>query len=301
MSKKKFLWNMINIMMFTILSFGFSSCSGDDEDDENSTSLNLTKDDLTNNGYFDGFLYYKITSNTPKEVTIAKAEKNARIIKIPNSINIEGKEYICTTIGENAFSGCKLLSSIEISPNIITIGNCAFANCDGLTSIDIPQSVISIDEYAFYGCTNLASINMSDNVACIGICAFYNCYNLKTITSNARLIGEKAFAGCKNLSSIHLKCKKTPQGFYSPDGFNYIVYNIDDKYYYSSGEDYSGETGQSHGFFTVAGHKFNFNAFNEFFNGVADDYVYSNTKLYMPKGYYGHSSIWGVFKNIIEE
>ena len=67
---------------------------------------------------------------------------------IPNSV---------TSIGENAFSGCKGLNSVTIPNSVSSILPYAFAGCGGLTSVNIPNCVIFIGWGAFSGC-NFKSI-----------------------------------------------------------------------------------------------------------------------------------------------
>ena len=56
------------------------------------------------------------------------------MIKIPSSV---------TSIGEEAFSGCTYLESIEIPDSVTSIGKEAFYNCSSLESITIPLQSIS--------------------------------------------------------------------------------------------------------------------------------------------------------------
>ena len=73
-------------------------------------------------------------------------------INLPNSV---------TSIGDNAFLSCTSLTSIEIPNSVTSIGGRAFSNCSGLTSIEIPNSVTSIaDGTALMGCSRLYSIKL---------------------------------------------------------------------------------------------------------------------------------------------
>ncbi len=55
-----------------------------------------------------------------------------------------------TTINDNAFKDCNLLSSINIPEITESIGSYAFANCTSLEQITIPESVQLMKSYAFY-------------------------------------------------------------------------------------------------------------------------------------------------------
>ena len=62
------------------------------------------------------------------------------------------------------FLGCKT-SVIPTDGSVTSIGNNAFDGCKGLTSITIPDSVTSIGECAFFGCTGLTSITFNGTIA----------------------------------------------------------------------------------------------------------------------------------------
>ena len=145
------------------------SCSTDDgegsgeKDDKAYKTIVLGSDSYTKDGYFDGLLYYKITSNSDMSVILTKAEKTAQNVEIPKYVIINGEKYAVTEIGKEVFEDFYGLKSIIIPNSVTSIGESAFERCSGLTSLTIPNSVTSIGSYAFYGCSGLTSINVDSN------------------------------------------------------------------------------------------------------------------------------------------
>ena len=67
-----------------------------------------------------------------------------------------------TTIGENAFEGCSLLTTIHLAKSVETIGKYAFKDCSALTTFDIEagSSLTSMGQNAFSGANSIASITL---------------------------------------------------------------------------------------------------------------------------------------------
>ena len=63
-----------------------------------------------------------------------------------------------TSIGNEAFRGCTLLSTLDLPEKVETIGSATFYGCTALTSFTLPGNVNSVGLYAFVGCTGLTSI-----------------------------------------------------------------------------------------------------------------------------------------------
>ncbi len=111
-----------------------------------------------------------------------------------------------TTIGENAFSECKFLTSIEIPDNVTAIEVGAFLNCESLSKAIIGNAVSSIGMFTFSGCSNLKEIVLGKNVTTIGMSAFSECKALQyiNIPENVCSITSRLFYHCSSLSSITL-------------------------------------------------------------------------------------------------
>ncbi len=118
-------------------------------------------------------------------------------VVIPEQILWADIYYTVTKIGDNAFSQCSTLTSIEMSDMIDTIGDYAFFMCNKLETVTFPFNRLKyIGKDAF---------------------AFCNTLNLNAIPSSVTYIGESAFAGCSELNSITLgyNLKKLGTGAFS--------------------------------------------------------------------------------------
>ena len=119
-----------------------------------------------------------------------------------------------TSIGDDAFSSCKSLTSITIPDSVTNIGDRTFSSCYSLKSITLPNDVTSIGNYMFYGCSKLKSFTIPDSITGIGHGAFSGCKSLTSITipDSVTSIGKNAFSGCKSLTSITIPDSVTSIG-----------------------------------------------------------------------------------------
>lgn len=120
------------------------SCSSDDEgdsrlpggDDTKIVTATLTDD----NEYFDGILYYQITSNVdPKTVKVCDFKTGALRVEVPGRVIIDNEIYLVTDIGK-AFAFDKTLNEI-ILPETITSLEYSFTDCINLKIITLPNSL----------------------------------------------------------------------------------------------------------------------------------------------------------------
>ena len=120
-----------------------------------------------------------------------------------------------TSIGSRAFHGCRGLTSLNLPAGITSIGNGAFQGCSGLTSLNLPAGITSIGAFAFWGCSGLTSLNLPAGITWIDDHAFDGCSGLTSLNLPAGIteIGEYAFRGCSGLTSLNLPAGITKIGF----------------------------------------------------------------------------------------
>ena len=116
-------------------------------------------------------------------------------VTIPDSV---------TRIENSAFAICENLASVTIPDSVTYIGECAFGECKNLLSIKIPNGVTSINYGAFAECINLTDVTIPNSVTSIDVYAFDHCTGLVglTIPDSVTEIGSFAFSYCTSLASI---------------------------------------------------------------------------------------------------
>lgn len=120
-------------------------------------------------------------------------------IAIPSTVTIKGEKYNVTSIGEQAFADCDLLTNVIIPDSVTSIGDTAFYRCSSLTSVIIGNSVSTIGETAFMSCASLTSITIPNSVIKIGDFTFRNCTSLKKVYFQSKTppeVSDIIFSGC---------------------------------------------------------------------------------------------------------
>ena len=173
-----------------------------------------------------------------------------------NYVSIESsyKGLPVTTIANNAFEDCTILTSIAIPDSVESIGSSAFKNCTNLTNITIPNSVTDIGYAAFSGCRKLAEMTMP-SIGLLGSifggdkyvggamtmqfweptspgatdhATYYIPELLKRVTVTGNKISSSAFYSCSNLTSVIIENSVTNIGksaFANCSGLTSVYYS----------------------------------------------------------------------------
>ncbi len=133
-------------------------------------------------------IYYNlnVTQRLAEVASVPKSDSKAFAYKgditIPNEVTYEHDTYSVVGIGESAFEGSTVLSSVTIPNSVTTIGDGAFYGCSTLASVIMEDGITTIGEGAFSQCTSLPSITIPSTVTSIGDLAFYGCVSLKKVS-----------------------------------------------------------------------------------------------------------------------
>ena len=144
-------------------------------------------------------IHYTVTSPDEMTVEVTSGGSYEGDVVIPEKVEFGGNEFSVTSIGEEAFCGCRGLTSIVIPEGVTSIGGYAFKFCSGLTSFAIPESVTSIGDDAFSECSGLTSITIPKGVNRIGDYAFWDCCGLTSIVVDA---GNTAYTSANGSNTI---------------------------------------------------------------------------------------------------
>lgn len=149
---------------------------------------------------------------------------------IVSNIYREGKCIIkfdrdVTVVGEAAFEGCYMVTSVALPNSITKIDSHAFAGCSALSDFKFSENITTIGDYAFEG-VGFDSFTIPDSVTTIKSYAFSNCQSLEnlTLSKNCTEIGSSAFGFCYNLSNVVIpdgitQLQFSSEPYYSPHPF----------------------------------------------------------------------------------
>ncbi len=192
------------------------------------------------------------------EATVAAQPINISAITIPTSVTYKNNTYNVTSIGDYAFKGCTLLTSITIPSSVTSIGDLTLSNCNSLKSLTVASgntvyhsagncvietasknlvascknsvipsdgSVTSISNSAFRDCEYLTSVTIPSSVTIIDDYAFMGCTYLKSVAilGDVTSISEFAFSWCTYLESITIPSSVTSICNYAFDACPYLT------------------------------------------------------------------------------
>ncbi|MEE0266616.1 MAG: leucine-rich repeat protein [Bacteroidales bacterium] len=135
---------------------------------------------LAQNTFVVGDITYKPT--TGNEVKVRDCNSSATSIVIPETVTNNGITYNVTCVGEDAFSWCTSLVSIELPSTITTIESFAFYYCTALNSLVIPNAVTSLGWEICYNCSALTSVTIGSGISELSDGTFSYCDALQSIT-----------------------------------------------------------------------------------------------------------------------
>ena len=120
-------------------------------------------------------------------------------VTIPSTIS----SMPVTSIGQNAFYYCSILTNLTIPNSVTNLGMYAFYGCTNLTNVAIGSGVTTIEEHAFGAFQHLTRLTIGSNVTSIGGAAFVDCFRLADLTiPNSVTSMNSAFPLCRGLTNV---------------------------------------------------------------------------------------------------
>jgi len=118
-----------------------------------------------------------------------------------------------TSIDDDAFKGCQMLTNIQLPRQLTAIGARAFKDCTALQGIALPDALTTLGEQAFEGCTALKGIDLPAALTALPANAFADCSALAELTLPIAIgnIGSGALAGCTALQQLYVKTMQPDQ------------------------------------------------------------------------------------------
>lgn len=111
------------------------------------------------------------------------AIRSTGTVEIPESVNVNGRDFPVVSIGAYAAQNNQRLVSVKLPPSVIIVKKLAFSNCKSLKGVDFGNGLETIQSEAFEF-SGLASLVIPPNVKTIADDAFLYCNSIKTITIN---------------------------------------------------------------------------------------------------------------------
>ncbi len=123
---------------------------------------------------------YKVDTKS-KSVAYEGTAATGKKVTVPSTVKVNGVSYPVTSVSDGAFKNSKV-TSVTLGKNVTTVGKNAFKGCKKLTKITFPAKLRKVEAGAFTGCTKLKSVSLPAATKTIGAKAFKNCKSLKNMT-----------------------------------------------------------------------------------------------------------------------
>lgn len=120
------------------------------------------------------------------------------------------------SLGSSAFSDCDSLKTFTFSANITQVPSSVLSSCDALQSVTLATGTTRINSSAFNGCKKLTEMNYDQaTLTQIDASAFRNTgFKAITVPENVTSIGNYAFSYCDSLKTVTLPNGVTSMGDY---------------------------------------------------------------------------------------
>ena len=219
---KKIIWSTSNENVavvengiVTAVSFGEAVITATSEDGAYTASCNVK-------------VYTAAWKFSFQNGSITRYNGNDSIVIVPDTID----GIAVKSIGNDAFNGCTIVTSVTLPKGLVSIGISAFEDCSNLTDISIPLSVksigssafrntglssvtlpeglVSIEYNTFSDCRNLTDVKLPSTLKSIGRGSFYNCGITEiSLPDSVASIGSYAFSDCSALTEINIPDRVT--------------------------------------------------------------------------------------------
>ena len=126
-------------------------------------------------------LLFRVNSSNNTVELMGFEKKPKEELVIPEEVSYKGTKYMVSTIGDNAFKDCEVLTKV-VGTSIQEVKDGAFSGCKNLLSAVFTNQMKTVGNRAFQNCSSLQDIVLGENIQCIEDAAFTGCSNLKEMS-----------------------------------------------------------------------------------------------------------------------